>query len=240
MAGPLTCMRDGAITTIVMDDGKANVMSIAMLQALHSAFDEAERNGCVVVLTGRGGNFSGGFDLKVFAGGSASDIHSMLKLGGELALRILKFPRPVVAACNGHAYPMGAFLIMASDLRIAADGPFRIGMNEVAIGLTVPRFAIEVARQRLTPAYFNRALVTGEMFAPPEAATAGFFDCVVPPSDLDLAAHQAAETLSRIDRGAHEATKLRARAPAITAIRAAIDTDITLPYAEEMVARRAA
>jgi enoyl-CoA hydratase len=233
-------MRAGAITTVVMDDGRANVMSIAMLQALHDAFNDAERDGCVVVLTGRGSIFSAGFDLKVFAGGTASDIHAMLKLGGELALRILTFPLPVVAACNGHANPMGAFLIMASDLRIAADGPFRIGMNEVTIGLTVPRFAIEVARQRLTPAYFSRALVTGEMFALPEAATAGFFDRVVSPSDLEQVAHQAAETLSKIDHGAHAATKLRARAPAIAAIRAAIDADITLPYAEEMVARRAA
>jgi len=221
-----------------MDDGKVNVMSIRMLGALHAAFDAAERDKTVVVLTGRGNNFSAGFDLKVFASGSANDIYRMLRTGAELALRVLSFPTPVVAACNGHAYPMGAFLIMSADMRIGADGPYKIGMNEVAIGLTVPQFAIEVARQRLTPAYFSRTLMTGEMFSPPEAVTAGFFDRIVPAPDLDAAADQAAEALSRIDPAAHVGTKLRARGPTIKAVRAAIDADITLEYAENRVANR--
>ena len=107
-------------------------------------------------------------------------------LQAELALRILSFPYPVVAACHGNAYPMGAFLIMSSDHRLAAEGDYRIGMNEVAIGLTVPRFAIEVARQRLAPAYFSRVVMTAEMFGPAEAATAGFFDRVVPAERLEV------------------------------------------------------
>ena len=161
-----TYSRSGPIATIVMDDGKANVMSLAMLNALHAAFDEAERDRVVPILKARGKHFSGGFDLNVFAKGSAEDQYLMLKAGAELALRLLSFPLPVVAACHGNAYPMGAFLIMSSDHRIAAEGDYRIGMNEVAIGLTVPRFAIEVARQRLTPAYFSRVVMTAEMFGP--------------------------------------------------------------------------
>ena len=139
--------RSGPVGTIVIDDGKANVMSLAMLNALHGAFDQAEKDKAVVILKARGKHFSGGFDLSVFAKGSAEDQYLMLKAGAELALRILSFPTPVVAACQGNAYPMGAFLIMSSDHRIAAEGDYRIGMNEVAIGLTVPRFAIEIARQ---------------------------------------------------------------------------------------------
>src|SRR5207248_569033 len=150
MGTPVTCSRSGSISRIVMDDGKVNIMSIGMLAALHAAFDEAERDGTVVILTGRGKAFSAGFDLKVFASGSANEIYTMLKSGAELALRLLSFPTPIVAACNGHALPMGAFLLMSSDVRIAAEGAYGIGMNEVAIGLTVPKFAIEVARQRLT------------------------------------------------------------------------------------------
>ena len=144
-----TYSRSGPVGTIVIDDGKANVMSLAMLNALHAAFDQAEKDKTVVILKARGKHFSGGFDLNVFAKGSAEDQYLMLKAGAELALRILSFPTPVVAACQGNAYPMGAFLIMSSDHRIAAEGDYRIGMNEVAIGLTVPRFAIEIARQRL-------------------------------------------------------------------------------------------
>ena len=175
-----TYSRSGAVGTIVMDDGKANVMSLAMLNTLHAAFDQAEKDGTVVIPESRGKHFSGGFDLSVFARGSAQDQYLMVKAGAELALRVLSFPTPVVVACQGNAFPMGAFLIMSGDHRIAAEGDYRIGMNEVAIGLTVPRFAIEVARQRLTPAYFSRVVMTAEMFGPSEAVTAGFFDRIRP------------------------------------------------------------
>lgn len=238
MSNLVTYSRAGAISRIVMDDGKVNVMSIAMLEALHAAFDAAERDQTVVVLTGRGRAFSAGFDLNVLSSGSAQEIYTMLKAGGELALRILSFPLPVVAACNGHAYPMGAFLILAADVRLAAEGAYQIGMNEVAIGLTVPQFGLEVARSRLTPAYFNRAVLTGELFAPPEAVLAGFFDRMVPTAELDAAADQVAEALSKINLPAHAATKLRARGPTIQAIRAAIDTELTLASAEQRVASR--
>jgi len=238
MNSPVTYSRSGPITRIVMDDGKANVMSIGMLDALHAAFDEAEKNQTVVILTGRGTTFSAGFDLKLITTGSASEIHRMVKAGAELALRILSFPTPVVAACNGNAYPMGAFLILSADLRLAADGPYKIGMNEVAIGLTVPQFGIEVARARLTPAYFNRSVLTGEMFAPQEAVTAGFFDRTVTAPDLEVAADQAAEALCRINLPAHATTKLRARGPTIQAVRDAIAAEVTLEYTQKMVASR--
>ena len=198
MSGPVTYSRNGAISHIVMDDGKANVMSCAMLNALHDAFAQAERDKGVTVLSARGRHFSGGFDLNVFAKGSADEQYQMVKAGAELALRILSFPYPVVTACHGNAYPMGAFLIMSSDYRLAAEGDYRIGMNEVAIGITPPRWAIEVARQRLMPAYLSRTVVTGEMFGPAEAVGAGFFDRLVPAADLQRAAEEAALALSLI------------------------------------------
>ncbi len=240
MSEPATYMRSGAIGKIVMNDGKANVMSLRMLSALHAAFDRAEADQVVALLTGRGGCFSAGFDLKVFAQGSARDIHALLRSGAELAHRVLSFPAPVLTACTGHAYPMGAFLMLSADLRLGADGPFRIGMNEVAIGIPVPGFAIEVARQRLTPAYFNRATTTGEMFSPSEAVVAGFLDRVIPVADLAAAADVAAEQLAKLNRAAHYATKLRARAPALAAIRAAIESELTLENAQRAVARRSA
>jgi enoyl-CoA hydratase len=234
-----TYSRSGPVGTIVIDDGKANVMSLAMLNALHAAFDQAEKDGVVVILKARGKHFSGGFDLNVFAKGSAEDQYLMLKAGAELALRILSFPTPVVAACQGNAYPMGAFLIMSSDHRIAAEGDYRIGMNEVAIGLTVPRFAIEIARQRLTPAYFSRVVVTAEMFGPTEAVTAGFFDRVVPPDALERSAEEVAQKLAALNMAAHAGTKARARGTVLKMIRDMIDEDITPQYGEDRVARRA-
>jgi enoyl-CoA hydratase/carnithine racemase len=240
MSKPAIYSRSGPIGNIVMDDGKLNIMSVDMLAALHRAFDEAERDKTVAVLTGRGKAFSAGFDLNVFAAGSAKEMYTMMKSGAELALRLLSFPLPVVAACNGHALPMGAFLLMSSDIRIAAEGAYQIGMNEVAIALTVPRFAVEIARNRLTPPYFNRLLTTGQMLPPAEAVAAGFVDWTVPAAALDAAAAEAAAALSKIDMASHAATKLRVRAPAIKAIRETIDNDITLAYAEERVAQRRA
>ncbi len=229
MTDLVTYSRSGPVGTIVIDDGKANVMSLAMLNALHGAFDQAEKDQVVVILKARGKHFSGGFDLGVFAKGSAEDQYLMLKAGAELALRILSFQTPVVVACQGNAYPMGAFLIMSSDHRIAAEGDYRIGMNEVAIGLTVPRFAIEIARQRLTPAYFSRVVMTAEMFGPVEAVT----------DALERSAEETAQKLATLNMAAHAATKARARGAVIQMIRAMIDEDITPQYGEDRVARRA-
>jgi enoyl-CoA hydratase len=239
MTNPVTTTRSGPITSIVMDDGKANVMSLAMLNALHGAFDAAERDRTVPVLSARGRHFSGGFDLNVFKRGSAQDQYLMVRAGAELALRLLSFPTPVVVACHGNAFPMGAFLIMSADHRIAAEGDYRIGMNEVAIGLTVPRFAVEIARQRLTPAYFSRVVLTSEMFGPAEAVTAGFFDRVVPLAELERTAQAAAQAFCTLDMAAHAATKALARGAVIAMIRAMIDEDITPEYGEDRVARRA-
>lgn len=216
------------VSTIVMDDGKANVMSPAMLSALYTAFDDAERADGLVLFSSGGKHFSGGFDLSVLATGTHQEKVEMLKAGAELALRILSFPRPVITLCQGNALPMGAFLLLASDVRIAADGPYRIGLNEVMIGLTLPYFAIEIARQRLTPAYFNRALMTGEMFEPQEAAIAGFFDRVVAPESMGDVVAETLLALSKIDYAAHAATKARARKGAIDAVRAAIDAELVL------------
>jgi enoyl-CoA hydratase len=121
---------------------------------------------------------------------------------------------------------MGAFLMLSADWRIGAEGQWRVGMNEVQIGLTIPFFALEIARQRLTPAYFNRTALTAEMFVPTEALKAGFLDEVTSPADLAAAVAAAVERMEKLDGGAHAATKLRARAGAIAAIRAAIDQEL--------------
>ena len=218
---------DGRIATITMDDGKVNAFSIAMLQAVHAAFDQAERDGAVVVLTGRENYFSAGFDLKVFASGDVEQVVEMLRLGATLAERILGFPTPVLAACNGHAVAAGSFMLLAADLRIGTDGPFRIGLNEVKIGLTMPWFAVELARQRLQPAAFSRAVVNATMYGPVDAARAGFLDRVVGAGELRAASLSEAAELAELNAAAHTATKLRARAGALAAVREAIETELT-------------
>jgi len=226
MAEAVTYALEGRIARITMDDGKVNVFSIPLLRALHDAFDRAESDGAVVVLEGREGYFSAGFDLKVL-GGARQDVLEILTLGATLAERVLSFPTPVLAVCTGHAYPAGAFLLLSADLRIGVSGPFRIGLNEVRIGMTLPWFAIEIARQRLHPASFDRTVVNAAMYTPEEAVAAGFLDQVVAPEALGAVVLEAAAGLCELDPAAHRATKLRARAGSLAAVRSAIERELT-------------
>jgi enoyl-CoA hydratase len=226
MSGLVSYERSGGVSTVTMDDGKVNVFSIPMLSELHEAFDQAQRDETVVLLTGRPGYFSAGFDLKVFDG-PADGTLTMLRLGATLAERILSFPTPVAVACSGHAFPAGAFLLMAADTRVGADGAYKLGLNEVRIGLTLPWFAIVLARYRLTPSHFDHAVVTGTMFDPQLAREAGLLDAVVAPEALSEAGLAVAEDLTGVDRRAHAATKLRARKKVLEELREAIDTELS-------------
>jgi enoyl-CoA hydratase len=164
-----------SIATITMDDGKVNVLSRAMLNELGAALGRAAADRAVVVLTGREGVFSAGFDLPVLRAGGA-EAADLLRAGFDLAARLLAFPTPVLVACPGHAVAMGVFLVLSGDYRIGIRGPYKLTANEVAIGMTMPRGAVEICRQRLTPACFNRAVVLAEVFAPEDAVAAGFLD----------------------------------------------------------------
>jgi enoyl-CoA hydratase len=146
----------------------------------------------------------------------------MVRAGFELAARVLEFPRPVIAACTGHAIAMGAFLLCSADHRVGAAGDFRFAANEVAIGLTVPHAAMAVLRARLTPSAFQRAVVLAEPFTPDTGLVAGFLDRVVPPNEVLAAAHEVAAAVATLDGPSVAATKRRSREATIRAIREGI------------------
>lgn len=224
MGALVTYRLHDAVAAITMDDGKVNVLSLAMIAELDAALDRAAADRAVVVLTGRDGVFSAGFDLPVLRGGG-TEAADLLHAGFELAARLLAFRTPVVVACPGHAVAMGAFLVLSGDYRIGASGPYKITANEVAIGITMPYAAVEICRQRLTPAGFNRAVVIADVFPPEDAVTAGFLDRVVPATELAQTAAATAARLVSLDLDAHAATKQRARRLVGTALREAIDAD---------------
>jgi enoyl-CoA hydratase len=207
------------IATITVDDGKVNALSPEVLAELGAAFDRAEADRAVVVLTGRPGVFSAGFDLRVLRAGGPSSV-DMVRSGFELAARVLTFPAPVVAACTGHAVAMGVFLLLAADYRIGAEGPFRLTANEVAIGLAIPVAAIEICRYRLAPAHVSRVVALAEPYGPGDAVAAGFLDRVVPEPELSAAAVAVAARLAALDLAAHPVAKQRLAGPAAAAIRA--------------------
>jgi enoyl-CoA hydratase len=186
-------VEDG-VASIALDDGKVNALSPAMIEAVSGALDRAEADGAAVLLSGRDGTFSAGFDLRTPGEGWPG----MVAAGARLAERLLSFPRPVVVACAGNAIAMGGFVLLSCDYRVGVHGPFRIGLNEAAIGLTLPWFGVEIARHRLTRPYFDRCTVTGALLDPDEAERAGFLDRVVEPADLGAAASEAVQALLKI------------------------------------------
>lgn len=212
------------VATITMDDGRANALGPAMQHAIHAALDRAGAEDAAVVLAGREGRFSGGFDLSVMGEGGEA-VRDMVIGGFELALRLLEQPKPVVVASTGHAVAMGAFLLLAADYRVGADGPFKVAANEVAIGMTLPYTPIELMRLRLTPSAVQRSAVLAEVFDPAGAVTVGYLDRVVGPDSVVATAQAVAAGFLQLDQQAHAATKQRVRAEALGAIREAITKD---------------
>ncbi|MFP3899413.1 MAG: crotonase/enoyl-CoA hydratase family protein [Acidimicrobiia bacterium] len=225
MGSRVTYEAEGPVAIVTMDDGKVNSLSPALLSEVDGALDRAQAEGAVVVLTGREGVFSAGFDLPTLQAGGPGAI-AMVRAGFELAHRLLSFPTPVVIACSGHAVAMGLFLVLSGDHRIGVQGAaHKIVANEVAIGLTLPRAAIEICRERVDPAHLSRILTLAETFSPDTAVGTGLLDGVVPPGELLTVARATAERLAGLDLGAHAATKLRVREQVLTRLRAALESD---------------
>ncbi len=196
MSDPVTTSTVGDVAVINVDDGKANALSFAVLDGLNAAIDEAEASAKAIVIVGREGKFSAGFDLSVMTGGSIDDARKLLTAGAELALRIFESPVPVVLGVTGHALAMGGILLTCADYRVGADGPFKIGLNEVAIGMPVPSFAVELCRDRIRKRWFTRCLQHAEIVGPADALDAGFLDEVVAPEEVRARAIEVAQRLA--------------------------------------------
>jgi enoyl-CoA hydratase len=223
MSGPVTYSQKDSIAVITMDDGKVNVIGPAMQQALNEAIDNADRDDVgALVIAGNHRVFSGGFDLKVLTSGEAQPAIDMLRGGFELSYRLLSYPKPVVMACTGHAIAMGAFLLSSGDHRIAAHA-YNIQANEVAIGMTIPYAALEILKLRLTRSAYQQAAGLAKTFFGETALAAGFIDEMVMPEMVISRAEEAAGEFAGLHQHAHAATKLRARAESLKAIRAGID-----------------
>jgi enoyl-CoA hydratase len=216
---------EGRVATVRIDDGKRNALSPQVLDEIYAALDRAEADRAAVILTGRQSVFSAGFDLNVMKRGGMNAIR-MLRSGYALTARVMAYPYPVVAACNGHSFAMGVFLMLSADYVIGSRGDFRISANEVAIGLTMPRVAAAMLRHRLDPAAYQRAVTLSEEFDPEGALNAGLFDELVAPEDLAARAESHAAEYAKLDALAHKASKRRIRGALIRKIRFSIPLDL--------------
>jgi enoyl-CoA hydratase len=213
------------IATIRIDDGKRNALSPAVLHELIAALDQAESDRAAIILTGRESVFSAGFDLKVMQRGGFEAI-KMLRLGYSLPARILRYPYPVIIACNGHVLAMGVFMMLSADYVIGSRGDFKIAANEVAIGMTMPRVAAAMLRHRLVPAAFQRAVTLSQYFDPEAALKAGFFDELAGPDALMVRAAALANDATKLDQRAHTVSKRRIRKALVRRLRLGAPLDL--------------
>ena len=174
---------DDGVAVVRFDDGKANVLSYDAVAALDAALDRAEADAASVCIVGRDGKLSAGFDLSVMTAGPDA-ARDLVAAGGELLMRLYLHPQPVVVAVTGHALAAGALLVLSCDVRIGADVPAKIGLNETAIGMPLPLFALALAGDRLDRRHLSRATLGAEVYDPHGAVEAGYLDRVVPLGDV--------------------------------------------------------
>ena len=219
----------GKVAILRIDDGKANALDPAIIDALHTGLDRAEKEAAAVLLTGRPGRFSAGFNLGVLREGPDA-ARGLVTAGAELAVHVARHPAPVVIACSGHALAMGAVLLLAADLRIGASGDFKIGFNEVAIGMTTPVFLVEFARERLSKRHLQRATVQAEIYSPESAVDAGFLDRVLAPDDLFAGSLEESQRLAQLPRPAFAGTRGRLRGAMLERIEATLADDMARAF----------
>lgn len=209
------------IAHLAIDDGKANALSFALMEEFHTRLDKAEADAKAILISGRPGRFCAGFDLTVMRE-SPDKAGALVNAGGHLLVRLFANPLPVVVACTGHALAAGGLMLLSADTCIGAQGDFKIGLNETAIGMVLPVFGIELPKARLRQTHFTSAVIQGRMHSPDEAAEAGFLDTVVAPDTLLSTSLAAAETLTALPGHAYHGNKLLIRKQAIETIKAGL------------------
>ena len=211
------------IAIVTMDDGKANAFGPNMIAAVNASLDRAADDARAVLLTGREGLFSGGFDLKVIRSGDAEAAKTMRLAGARLMMRLYGLPQPLVIAAPGHAIALGAFCLLTADYRVGTAGNFNIGLNETSIGMSLPPFGLMLARERLSKRHLARAAIGATLFSPENAQDAGFLDEVVAVEDLRETALTAAQRLVELDGTAYAAVKDGLRGESIAKVLAELD-----------------
>lgn len=225
MSDVLTYTLEDGVATLRMDDGKANAFSSDMFEIVNAALDKAETEAKIVVLRGKAGIFSGGYDLKeLMLGGDTAT--QLVRKGSELAIRIMEFPKPVIAVGDGHIVALGGFLFLAADYRIGLNGAYQVGLPETAKGLPMHNFGRELASYKLNPRYFSRSFINGEMFAPDASVDVGFLD--VATDDVDQAINDAVAFFKSISLAAFTINKPRGYQTVLPVLKQATEDDMAI------------
>ena len=213
------------VATIQLNDGKANALSYAMIEALSGALKRAESEARVAVFLGMPGKFCAGFDLKVMQR-SLSDAADLLKKGGELYVQMLRSSIPLISACTGHAIAGGALFLLATDHSVGVEGRFKIGLNEVHIGLPLPVLALELTRHKLDPRRLAEATSLGQLYTPSEAQRVGYLSETCPPEMFEARVRERAAAIAQVKPVAFRETKQRLWGALASQIEDTLDGDL--------------
>lgn len=213
------------VATIHLDDGKANAFSNLMFDAVNDAMDKADAEAKIIVIRGRDGIFSAGYNLKELMLGGDTAVQ-LVKRGSDFAVRMMETPKPIIVAGDGHVIALGAFLFLAADYRIGRNGPFQVGLPETANGLPMHNFGRELAMPRLSQRHFSRAFINGEMFTPDASVEVGYLDEAVDDVDAAIAARIA--FFKTISLNAFAINKPRGHQTLMPGLKQAIQDDLDI------------
>jgi enoyl-CoA hydratase len=223
----VTIERRDSVLVCHLDDGKANALSKGVIADIGAVLREAEADDSIsaMVLHGRPGTYSGGFDLAVMRGGDIAAISDLVCDGGDLVRSLYGASVPVVAACTGHALAAGALLLLGCDVRVGADIDCKIGLSEVAIGMVLPQWALTIAADRLSKRHLQRVVANARLRDGRGSVDVGFLDEVAPAEEvLDVAVARARE-LDALDADAYAATVAVFRGPVLSEMADQIASD---------------
>jgi enoyl-CoA hydratase len=217
-----------AVAFIRFDDGKANVMSVPFFVRLGEALDAAEHdNASLVVFAGRAGMFSGGLDMRLLPTLSAPELGTLAREFARTMLRVFTFPAPTVAAVSGHAIAGGAILALACDKRFFVEGPFRLQVNEVAIGIPVPSWMLLIATNGVPQRCHAEAILHARAYSPAEALERGIVDGLLDAQDDPAAAAaEACRPLTALAPVAYAETKRRMRSSDVARVLTLLEDEL--------------
>lgn len=229
------------VAWLTLDDGGPNALNTAIFDAFFAALDAAEADESVgsVVIAGREGFFSAGMDLKWM---QTIDRDALGTIGPDmanLAHRIFIFPKPVIAAVEGHAIAGGAVILLACDRSVGATGSYKIGLNEVAIGIPFGGFAMDLARAHLVPSAFGAGLLHGTVYAPQRAFEVGYLDELVEPGAVLARAGEIAAEAANLNSFAYTMTKQAMRGDLAATIKQQADSGMLVPLFQAFADLRA-
>lgn len=209
----LNIIEHGPVREINMARPPVNALSLELLQALRGAVESSVHDGVRgIVLSGASGIYSAGVDIPTLLG---KDRRGVREYWGELfalCATLARAPIPLAAAVTGHAPAGGAVLALFCDYRVMAEGAFKIGLNEVQVGLLVPE-CIQLALRRVIGRHrAERLLVAGTMLEADAALACGFVDELVPVEQVVARTTQWLEALLALPAAAMLATRELARA----------------------------